>query len=311
MLVLFPLLLSLIVFSFEKISNDMAITEMASFPLKAVKNNLLMILKPQDPIDAMGQKAYNSLPIISQDSLELATRHRFSLAVSEVLYKFLKSANLLLLLFPLGFWKRKKQKLENSDFYLLIVFSILTLTSIFYTFRIFYFSTRHGLTLVLPCLFFAGHGVEAAVGILSRRMERLGSGWAVIRRYLPIILTLVLILVFLSQGLGAKGKEKTTIKEIGLWLKQNGYQGSVIMGQKKFLRLAYYADGSFIEMPASWEKAMESIRKKVARIVIVDSCTIEQDCPGLLINLPQTELFLLGGPLGKEGKCQIQIYAGQ
>jgi hypothetical protein len=82
------------------------------------------------------------------------------------------------------------------------------------------------------------------------------------------------------------------------------------MGPKKFFRLAFYADVRFVEMPASWEKAMESIRKNGVRIVAVDSCTIEQDCPGFLENWSQAGLFQVKAFKREKEKCAIQIYGG-
>jgi hypothetical protein len=35
-----------------------------------------------------------------------------------------------------------------------------------------------------------------------------------------------LIIIFLAQGLSARKTEKMNFKEIGLWLKEMGYQGS-------------------------------------------------------------------------------------
>jgi hypothetical protein len=307
-ILIFPLLLSIILFSFKKDSNKMAFREMTSFSVNFIKAHTQTILKPQDPIDTMGEKTYFSLPMISQDALEFASRHRIVLAISEVIYKFIKSANLLIILVLLGFWKRRKEGFISSDRYLFYTFAALFLMSVFYARQLYYFSTRHGLTLLLPCLFLAGHGLDAAVGILNRGMERLGSGWALIRKYLPPILTFLLILLFLSQGLGGKGKEKTTIKEAGLWLKENGYQGSVIMGPKQLLRLAFYADGRFVEMPDSWEKAIESIRQKEVKIVVIDSCTIERDCPGFLEKHHNTGLSPLHEVKERREGCFVELY---
>jgi len=307
-ILIFPLLLSVILFSFKKASSEMAVEEMISFSFSFITANVRTILRPQDPIDTMGQKTYDSLPSISQDSLELASRHRIILAIPEVIYKFIKSANLLIILILFGFWKRRKQGLISSDWYAIYVFVALFIMSVFYARQLYYFSTRHGLTLVLPCLFFAGHGLETAPVILSRGMERLGSGWALIRRYLSLILTFLLILIFLFQGMGGRGKEKITIKEAGLWLKNNGYQGSVVMGPKKFLRLAFYADGKFIGLPGAWERVPESIAQAGVCIVIVDSCSIEQDCPGFTENKAKLG-FLLIREIKESGRdCLLQIY---
>ena len=293
LILLFPILVSFILFPLKKDSSRKAFGEMASFSLNFIKAHTASILKPLDPIDAMDPKIYESLPTISHDSLELASRHRFVLAIFEVIYKFIKSANLLILLMLLGIWKRKKEGFGSSDRHLLYIFAALFIMSVLYARQLYYFSTRHGLTLVLPCLFFAGQGLDAAVGILSRGTKRLGSGWGLIRRHLLPILTFLLILIFLFQGLGGEEKEKTTIKEAGLWLKQNGYQGSVVMGPKKFFRLAFYADGSFVQMPDSWEGITVGVRRSGVKIIVIDSSTIQQDCPDFPLNWPKAGLVPL------------------
>jgi hypothetical protein len=308
-ILIFPLLLSIILFSFKKDSNKMAFGEMISFSLKFITAHTQTVLKPQDPIDAMGAKTYDSLPMISQDSLELASRLRFPLAVSEVLYKFVKAANVLIFLVLLGVWKRKKEGFGFSDRYLLYIFTALLIMSVCYARQLYYFSTRHGLTLVLPTLFFGGHGLDFIADRFSRELNRLTSGWSVVRKYLLHLLTIVFIIIFLAQGISFKRTDKLFQKEIGSWLKENGYQGSVVMGPKKFLRLAFYADGRFVEMPDSREKALESLRENGVRIVVIDSCSIDQDCPGFFANWSK-DGFLLIREMKEVGKnCFYQVYS--
>ena len=308
LVVIFPLIVSAVLLTLEKNSGQMALNEMVSFSVKFMTAHTLDILKPADPIARMDSKVYKSLPSISQDSLELASRHRVALAFFEVIYKFIKSANVLIVLIGLGFWRRKKEGFVSSDKYLLYVFAVLFLMSILYARQLYYFSTRHGLTLVLPCLFFAGHGLGFIVETFSRESNRLTSGWTLIKKYPLHILTILFIIIFLSQGISFKRTEKFNQKEIGLWLKEKGFEDSVIMGPKNLLRLAFYADGKFLEMPDSYEKAVDSIQRNGVKIVVIDSCTIDQDCPGFLANLPQAGLSPLQGPKGKGEKCVIQIY---
>jgi hypothetical protein len=305
---LFPILLSPIFFSMKSFSEKTALGEMVSFSVRVITSNTRVILKPQDPIDALDQKTYGSLPRRSQNSLELASRHRIILAISEVIHKFIKSANLLIVLIFLGFWKRKREGFQSSDWYLLYVFGGLFIMSAFYARQTYYFSTRHGLTLVLPALFFAGHGLDFIAEVFFRGLERLTSGWSFVKKYLPHLLTILFILIFLAQGISFKGTEKVVQKEIGLWLKGRGYQGSVIMGPKQLLRLAFYAEGKFVSMPDSWEKVVESFKREGVKIVVVDSCTIDQDCPGFVKNWAQAGLSPLNAPVGKKEKCPIGIY---
>jgi hypothetical protein len=299
------------VFLLKKDTSHIAIKEMTSFSLKFIMAHSHTILKPLDPIDAIGRKTYESFPSISQNSLEFASRHRVVLAISEVIYQLIKSANFLIVLILVGLWKRKKEGLESSDWFLLYVFTALFIMSVFYARQIYYFSTRHGLTLVLPCLFFAGHGLGLIAAIFSRELNRFTSGWTIIKRYPLHILTVLLVIIFLLQGISFKRTDKFIQKEIGLWLRGNGYQGSVIMGPKNLRRLAFYADGKFLEMPDLWEKVVDSIQRDEVKIVVIDSCTIDQDCPGFLANWSHAALFPLSIPLGKKEKCPLQVYVAQ
>ena len=118
-------------------------------------------------------------------------------------------------------------------------------------------------------------------------------------------------MIFLAYGISFKRTDKFIQKEIGLWLSGNGYQGSVIMGPKNLRRLAFYADGKFLEMPDLWEKVVDSIQRDEVKIVVIDSCTIDQDCPGFLANWSHAALFPLSTPLGKKEKCPLQVYVAQ
>jgi hypothetical protein len=80
------------------------------------------------------------------------------------------------------------------------------------------------------------------------------------------------------------------------------------MGPKTFLRLPFYADGKFVEMPDSWEKVVDSIQQNGVKLVVVDSCTIDQDCPGFSGKWSQAGLFPIQGPVRKGEKCPIQMF---
>jgi hypothetical protein len=309
LVIIFPILLSPILLSTKRDTNHIAVGEMTSFSINVIRQNMRAILRPGDPIARINTGDYKSLPPLTKDALELGIRHRSILAFFEVIYKFIKSANLLIVLILLGLWKRKREGFESPDWYLVVVFTGLFIISASYARQIYYFSTRHGLTLVLPCFFFAGHGLDFIAERFSRGLDHLTSRWNIIKKYLVHFLTLIIIILFLAQGLSFKRSEKFIQKEIGVWLKEKGYQGSVIMGPKQLLRLAFYADGKFVELPDSWEKAMESIPKNGVRILIIDSCTIAEDCPSFLANWSK-DGFLLIREIKEAGKnCLFQIYS--
>jgi hypothetical protein len=307
-ILIFPLVLSPLFLPLREQSNQKVFWHAIVYNPRHINVQTRLLIHPQDPIDAVGKKAYKSMPSVSKNSLELARRHRVILAIFEVVYKFIKSANLLIVLILLGLWKRKKNGFESSDWFLLYTFAALFIMSVIYSRYIYYFSTRHGLTLVLSLLYFAGFGLIFTTETLSRRINWLFPEWGFIRKYLFHILTIFLTIIFLAQGLSATRTEKINLKEIGLWLKQRGYQKSVIMGPDKFVRLVFYADGKLLEMPDSWEKVVDAIQRNGVKIVVIDPCTINEDCPDFLASLPGGKLFRIPGPKGKEEKCAIQIY---
>jgi 4-amino-4-deoxy-L-arabinose transferase-like glycosyltransferase len=308
LILLFPLLLSPVLWSVKKHPSQMVFGEMISFPLKFMTNHARVILQPQDPITWMGPKVYESLHYIPRGAVDLASRHRVVLAISEVIYKFIKSANLIIVFILLGLWKRKKEGVESSDWYLLYTFAALFGMSVFYTRQIYYFSTRHGLTLVLPCLFFAGHGLEFITETFTRRINWLTPKLKITKRQVLHIVIFFVITIFLAHALLPRRADKSNLKEVGLWLKKSGYQGSVIMGSRRFFRLVFYAEGKFVEMPDSWGKGLDIIQQNGVRIVLVDPCTIEQECPNFPKNLVGSTLFPIQGPKEKGDKCSIQIY---
>jgi hypothetical protein len=308
LVLLFPFLLLPVLWSVKKHSNQIAFGEMISFPLKFITVNASLILQPENLISMMGPKVYESLHYVPRGAVDLASRYRVVLAISEVLYKLIKSANLLFVLILLGLWKRKREGFESPDWYLLYIFAALFCVSVLYARQIYYFSTRHGLTLVLPCLFFAGHGLDVIAGTLLHRLNAFPSKWIVMKKYLPHIVTILLVIIFLAQGLSARRTGKIHLKEVGVWLKENGYQGSVIMGPQKFLRVVFYAEGKFVEIPDSWGKGLDIIRENGVKVVVIDPCTIEQECPDFLKNLVGSKLFPIQGPKGGGDKCPIQIY---
>jgi len=308
LVLLFAFLLSPVLWSVKKQSSQMVVGEMISSPLKFITANARVILKPENLISMMGPRVYESLHYVPKGAVDLASRHRVVLAISEVVYKLIKSANLLFVLILLGLWKRKKEGFESPDWYVLCIFAALFGVSVLYARHVYYFSTRHGLTLVLPCLFFAAHGLEVIVGSLSHRLNGFSSKWVVTKKYLPHIVTILLVIIFLAQGLSDRRADKIRLKEVGLWLKGKGYQGSVIMGPQRFLRLVFYAEGKFVEMPDSWGKGLDIIRQNGVKVVVIDPCTIEQECPDFLKNLVGSKLFPIQRPNGRGDKCPILIY---
>jgi len=307
---LFPLLISpALVLLISKESRHVAIGEMLIFSSKVVAVHAGEVLQPRDPIKRMDRENYEALPSISKDALELARRHRFILGISEVIHKFIKSANLMIVLVLLGLWTRKKEGFTSPDWFLLYIFAGLFTMSVLYAGQIFYFSTRHGLTLVMPLLFVAAFGVLFLVDKVRGEMNRLNLRWVVAEKNLLCIVMLIFVSLFLVQGLTGGKIGRMHSREIGLWLKENGYQGSVIMGQKRFVRVAFYADGTFLEIPDSWEKVMDSIRQNGVKVLIVDTSTIGQKGRGFFKKWSDAGFIPLRVPKEKKEQDTVQIFA--
>jgi len=307
-MLVFPIVFSGFLFFMNNHSSQKGFNALHLYPLFFLKNYTSISLQSQDHIGAIGDKVYKSLPFASKNFIELASSHRIILNASEVVYKFVKSANLLIILILFGLWKRKKQGFELADWYLFCSWATLFGISIAYAMQVNYFSTRHGLTLVIPGLFFAGHGLIYAAEILSVRTGRFSPKWAPVKKHLLPILASLMIFVFIIQALPADRVDRIPMKKIGLGLKEKGYHGSTIMGPARLSRLVFYADGRFIEMPDSWENVAQSIRRDGVRFIVVDVKRIGKDCPGFSENWSRAGLTPFEVPGGGIDKSEIQIY---
>ncbi len=303
-----PMILILLSFFARLGSEKIAIKEMSTFSINTVLSNIYTSIRPGDPIGRINTEVYKKLPPLTQDALELARRHRIVLAISEVIYKFIKSSNLIIFLIIFGLWKRRKDGFESSDWYLIYLIIALFGMSVFYTRQSYYFSTRHGLMIVLPFLYFGAHGLDFLSELFNRAKDKTYLKRMVISRYLLHVIILLLLLFFFIKGLSPIRADKVNIKETGLWLKKNGYSGSVIMGSKEFIRLAFYTDGKFLEIPDSWEKVIEKVSQNGVRIIVIDTCSIEREFPTFYSDLKNIKLSLLKSFKGQGRECFIEVF---
>ncbi len=162
-----------------------------------------------------------------------------------------------------------------------------------------------GTALLWFCLptFFAGHGLNFISEAALRRFHHLAGEYDTLRKYLPHVMTSLLAIVFLIQGISSKNEMKLLQKEIGLWLREKGFRGASIMGTNQFSRMAFYAEGKFLIMPDSWDKTIEVIQNKGVKIVVVDSCKVKEECPDFLNNWQKAGLCRIG--LFKTGKKNV------
>ncbi len=99
--------------------------------------------------------------------------------------------------------------------------------------------------------------------------------WAA--RWITPLLLLIICIPLLSMAWASNRKDKLELKEIGLWLKNNGYTHSIIVGQHEFPRLAFYADGKFIHLPrGSYEDIVGFAREEKANLLVVNEKSIDR-----------------------------------
>ena len=214
----------------------------------------------------------------------IARKHRFVLYFSHILYHTVKVFNILFLLFLLGLIKRREIGYRQDEFLLFTIYVTLVSVFLLYLNNYNYLSTRHPFSLVVPSLIWSGVGfVELKERIVSwiKARDFPLKEW-MLRCATPLLLLLICI-PLLSMAWTPQRKDKLELKEIGLWLKHNGQAHSIIMGQLDFSRLAFYADGDFIQLPrGSYEDIVRFAREKEANLLVINGKTIDRFSPNFL-----------------------------
>ena len=97
---------------------------------------------------------------------------------------------------------------------------------------------------------------------------------------LNLIILLLVCIPLLSIALAPHRKDKLELKEIGIWLKEHGLANTVILGQKEFDRLAFYAGCDFVLLGKGRYKDILRIAKsRGARILVINARSIERFFP--------------------------------
>ncbi len=104
-------------------------------------------------------------------------------------------------------------------------------------------------------------------------------------------------------------KDKLELKEIGLWLKNNGYSHPIIIGQHEFSRLAFYADGKFIQLPTeSYEDIVQFAREKKASVLVINEKTIDRHSPNFSDSVSSRDLQRIHIPGIKIPKYSTRVF---
>ena len=128
-------------------------------------------------------------------------------------------------------------------------------------------------------------------------------------RWMTPILLLLICAPLLSMAWAPHRKDKLELKEIGLWLRDHGYAHCVIMGQREFARLVFYADGEFVHLPkGSYEDIVRFAREKKVTLLVINKKTIGYISPHFLEEVSPNDLQKIDIPGIKTPKYATTVF---
>jgi asparagine N-glycosylation enzyme membrane subunit Stt3 len=244
----------------------------------------LRILEDQTITDLEKEVEEKGISQVGKDFFYLARKHRIVLFLSHVGYKIVKVFNILFLPFVFGLLCRRQIRYRQDEFLLVSLYVVFVLVFVIYLKKTNYLSTRHAFPLVVPSLIWSGVGfveLRERVILWVKGRDFPLKEW-MFRCATPLLLLLICI-PLLSMAWAPHRKDKLELKEIGLWLKHNGHADSIITGQLDFSRLAFYADGDFIQLPRGfYEDIVRFAKEKKANLLVINGKTIDRFSPNFL-----------------------------
>ncbi|MFQ6032955.1 MAG: ArnT family glycosyltransferase [Candidatus Zixiibacteriota bacterium] len=220
----------------------------------------------------------------------LARKHRFVLYISHIFYKIVKVFNILFLLFLFGLIRRKEIGYRQDEFLLFTIYALFIPVFFLFLNVTNELSTRSPFPVVIPSLIWSAVGfVEFKERVFLWIKERDFALRGKVLRWVTPLLLLLICIPLLSMAWAPRRKNKLELKEIGLWLKNNGYAHSTIVAQGEFSRLVFYADGAFVPLPkGTYQDIIRFAREKGASLLVISERTIDRFSPNFL-NLVSSE----------------------
>ncbi|NIM98592.1 MAG: hypothetical protein GTO24_11085 [candidate division Zixibacteria bacterium] len=223
--------------------------------------------------DKVEVKSWDNGPQVQIESsrlkifLSLAREQRLSIIVIETLNKFLKAMHPLLVI-PLIFGAFRRKRVEYRMKEEVFLFSILVaflLMLIRYGTVFIYISTRHVMVPVILCLPWAGVGVIEVEQVIRNAFQAAKfKGESLFGlKYLRWALVVAIVVALLPKTLASQRIDKIPIREAGIWIKENGPENPVVMGQDGLARVGFYAEGTFIGIPRNQDLIEFSKKRKV------------------------------------------------
>ena len=207
--------------------------------------------------------------------LELAKNQKYVIFVSDIILKLVKSLNVVFFFLAIiGIFSRKNVAYNKNEIPIAIWFGVFFLAAFFYTTKVYYFSTRHGVLLALPMLIWAGIGFFTLKEQICSWIEKTRPS-SFLARHMAVILILAILIATLPKALSPGGHEKRELKAAGVYLKEKGYSGAIFAGEPGLYRIAFYADSEFIPLPfvKTAEELVGLMRESKVGFLILDKKT--------------------------------------
>ena len=199
---------------------------------------------------------------------------------------------------------------RGDEFLLISIWGVFLIAFLFQLNNANYFTTRYSFPAIVPSLIWSGVGFVEVRERIIRWIQRKDYRFRdrAIRWMTPLLL-LIICVPLLAAALAPHRRGKLELKEIGVWLREHGYAHSIIVGQYDFIRLAFYADGEFFDLPkGSYQEMMKFAREKEADLLVLNKKTIDHLSPGFLQKISSRDLQRIDIPGIQTSKYATMVF---
>jgi hypothetical protein len=277
-----------IVLDYRRFSMHAPFLSRAKSALTGVMHERAAISKLEDEIER------SELSTQGKRLLDLAIHHRFALYFFNIIGKTIGAFNIIVFVFFIfGLMKRDIVPYRFQEFLLLTIYiAYIPLFFLLLNFAV-YFQTKNTFPILVPSLIWCGVGFEEFVGKMKTWTQKYSFPFKErgLRR-IGLLMIVLMIIAMLFMGLRPRREDKLELKEMGSWLKNNGYANSIILGQAELMRLAFYADSEFIPISkGSYEDIVRFAREKKASLLVVDKKVMDRVSPNFLDKISSEDLL--------------------
>ena len=179
-----------------------------------------------------------------------------------------------------------------DEFLLASIWGVFIIAFLFHLNNTNYFSTRYPFTPIVISLIWSGVGfVELRERIIRWIQTKDFHVKDRVISWVTPSLLLIICVPLITIASASNRRDKLELKEIGVWLRKHGYAHSIIIGQPAFTRLAFYAEGEFIELPKdSYQEIVRFAKERDVDLIVINKKTIDHFSPGFLEKISAADL---------------------